>query len=117
MLHCSSPFVKHGKQGMSDPRLIRRSDDGLGLVASPAQGHSVELQPVPDQLETEVARNSLLQPLDLLVAELDHLAALDVDEMVMMISRCFLVPHAARAEIMTRKNAFALEQADCSIYR
>src|SRR5262249_1433355 len=52
------------------------------------QRQSEQLQPVTDQPEAELPCDALLQLLDLLVGELDHLAGLDVNKMVVMAEPC-----------------------------
>ena len=48
----------------------------LGRLLLAVERHPVELEPVADEPEAEFARDLLLEPLDLLVAELDDHAAL-----------------------------------------
>ena len=77
--------------------------------------HAEQLEPVADEAKAELARNALLQPLDLLVAKLDHLARLDVDEMIVMAVARRLVACAPVAEFVTFEDALALEQAHGAI--
>ncbi len=58
-----------------------------------------------DQPVAELARDLLLQPLDLLGLELDHLAAAKVDQVVVMCVGNLLVARAALAEVMARDDA------------
>ena len=60
----------------------RHRDEG-GLVAAIA-GDAIELHAMIDQAEAEPVGNPPLQFLEFLVGELDDLAGLDVDQMVMM---------------------------------
>ena len=48
-----------------------------------------------DELETEVARDPLLQGFNIGIGKFDHATAVDVDEMIMMLARCRLVAAAA----------------------
>ena len=68
-----------------------------------------------DQVEPEVAGHPLLQPFDLLVAELDHAAAFDVDEVVMVAAGGLLVAAAVGAEIVTLEEAAGFEQLDGAV--
>ena len=63
-----------------------------------------------DEFEAELFGDAALQLLDLLVAEFDHAAGLDVDQVIVMRLRHFLVARAAVAEIVTLENAGILEQ-------
>ena len=64
------------------------------------EGDAVKLHPVIDEPEAELLGNSLLQRFQLVVDELDHLAALDIDQMVVMVVRHSLVAGAAVAELV-----------------
>ena len=77
--------------------------------------HAVKLQLVADQAEPQLAGHPLLQPLDLLVAELDHAAALDVDQVVVVAAGGLLVAAAAGAEIVALQEAVGLEQLDGAV--
>ena len=48
------------------------------------EGDAVELHAVVDEAEAELLGDALLQRLELVVDELDDLAGLDVDQMVVM---------------------------------
>ena len=63
-----------------------------------------------DEIVAELVGDGALQLFDLLVAELDHAAGLQVDQMVVMVARHLLVARAAVAEIMARENVRLLEQ-------
>ena len=67
------------------------------------QRHGIKLEPVIDQLVAELAGDLALQPLDLLGLELDHLAAAQVDQVVVVRFRNLLVARAALAEIVARR--------------
>ena len=81
------------------------------LATAAAERHAEELEAMPHQLEAQVAGHPLLQALDLLVAELDHLSALDVDQMIVVHPWRLLISHATGAEVVARQDALALEQA------
>ena len=63
-----------------------------------------------DQLVAELAGDLALQPLDLLGLEFDHLAAAQIDQMVVVRFGNLLVARAALAEIMALDDAGILEQ-------
>ena len=68
-----------------------------------------------DQAEAELLGDPLLQRLQLVVDELDDVAGLDVDQMVVMAFRRGLVARAAVAEIVALEDARFLEQADGAV--
>ena len=55
-----------------------------GFVLVVVERHGVELEPVIDQFVAELARDFGLQALDLLRLEFDHLAAAQIDQMVVV---------------------------------
>jgi hypothetical protein len=75
------------------------------LLFAGLQLDSIELQPMIDELVAELACHELLQPLDLLIAKLDDLSRLKVDQMVVVIVARLLVARAAIAKVMLRQNA------------
>src|SRR5579863_6851030 len=84
-----------------------------GLLAAPR--HGVKLEAMPDQFVAELAGDEFLQLLDLLVAELDDPAALQIDQVVMMGTGHFLVARAAVAEIVPREDVGLFEQSHGAI--
>src|SRR5579872_2139097 len=64
-----------------------------------------------DQLVAEARRDFALQLFDRLVAELDDLAALQVDQVIVMLGRRLFVACAAIAEIVALEDTGLLEQA------
>jgi hypothetical protein len=66
---------------------------------------------VVDEAEAEALGDLLLQRLELVVGEFDHLARLDVDQMVVMRFRCRFVARSAVAEIMPLEDSRLLEQS------
>src|SRR5262245_15249762 len=100
---------------MTVPPKSSRSHTGLRLAV--LERHAEEFEPVADEAVAELARHGLLQPLDLLVAELDDLAGLHVDEVIVVAEARGLVTGAAVTELMTLENARALEQAHGAIDR
>src|SRR4051812_12322538 len=83
--------------------------------ALPAEGHPVKLHAMVDEAEAEPLGDLLLQGFELVVGELDHIAGLDVDQMVVMgLGRRF-VAGAAVAEIVALENSRLLEQADGAV--
>ena len=67
--------------------------------------NAIKFEPVADQFESEFAGDALLKRLDLFVGKLNHPAALDINEVIVMLPGSFLVAAAAVAKIMTLKNA------------
>ncbi len=68
-----------------------------------------------DQLEAEFLRNALLQALDFLVAELDDVAGLDIDEMIVVLARGFLEAHTASTEVVARNDSLAGQKTNGAI--
>jgi hypothetical protein len=91
--------------------MIRHASSCSGL-----ERRAEQLEPVADQAKAELARHGLLQALDLLVLELDHLAGLHVDEVIVMAVPGRLIARAAVAELMALKNAGAFEQAHGAVH-
>src|SRR5438094_290088 len=75
-----------------------------------AARHRVKFEAVPDQLVAELVGDDLLQFLDLLVTEFDDPAALQVDQVVVVVARHLLVARAAVAKIVAGENIGLLEQ-------
>jgi hypothetical protein len=72
---------------------------------------------VADQLVAQLAGDALLELLDLLVLELDDLAGLGVDQMVVMLGAHALVARpAAVAEIVAVDDALAFEQPNRAVH-
>ena len=90
---------------------------GVGTEAqfSRPRDDAVKLHPVIDEAEAEPLGDPLLQLLELLVDELDHLAGLDVDQMVVMGFGRGFVAGAAVAEIVALEDARFLEQANGAV--
>ena len=65
-----------------------------------------------DEAEAELLGDPPLQRFELLVDELDDIAGLDVDQMVVMLVRRGFVAGAAVAEFVAREDPGFLEQAD-----
>src|SRR5262249_54293791 len=72
----------------------------IASLARALEGHAVEFELMADEAEAQITRHPLLQALDILVAELDHLAAFDIDEVVVMAARRLLVAAAAGPEVV-----------------
>ena len=62
-------------------RALRRAAAALAFAV---EGDSVELHPVVDEPEAELFGDALLQRLELVVDELDHIAGFDVDQVVVV---------------------------------
>src|SRR5229473_2740476 len=78
--------------------------------------HGKELEAMLDEPVAQSLGDVALQLLDLLVAELDDAAGLQVDEMVVMVGRHLLVACAAVAEIMARQDVRLLEEAHGAVH-
>src|SRR5260221_6332685 len=78
------------------------------LLVTPRQ--RIKLEAVPDQLIAELVGDDLLQLLDLLVAEFDDPAALQVDQVIVMVARHLLIARAAVSEIVARENIGLFKQ-------
>src|SRR5690606_15847787 len=76
---------------------------------------AVELQLVADQLIAQLARNLGLQPFDLGVEELDDLARLGVDQVVVVVVAGLFITAAAVAEVVLLDHARLFEQAHGAI--
>src|SRR5262245_55185513 len=90
--------------------MARASCTSSALLVGGLQLDAIELKPMVDELVTELARNELLQPLDLLIAKLDDLSRLEVDQMVVVIVAGLLIARPAIAKVMLRQDAGILEQ-------
>src|SRR6516162_41003 len=77
--------------------------------------HTVEFELVADEAEAQVARHPLLQAFDLLVAELDHLAAFDIDQMVVVAARRLRVAAAASPEVVPLQEAIGRKELDGAV--
>src|SRR5215472_436761 len=71
---------------------------------------------MPDEFVAELIGNDLLQSFDLLVAEFYHSTGLQVDQMVMVSTRHFLVAGAPITEIVSCQNTGLFKQPHCPIY-
>ena len=72
--------------------------------------HRVELEPVMHQAVAEAPRYVGLEALDLFGLELDHLAGLDVDQVIVMLALCPFVAGAPVAESMARDDAAIFQE-------
>ena len=75
-----------------------------------ATRNRIQFEAMPDQLVAKFIGDDLLQTFDILVAKLDHPTRLQVDEMVVMRARHFLVAGSAIAEIVPGNDARLFEQ-------
>src|SRR5215210_5984546 len=87
----------------------RRREDGCSAIA--VEGDAVQLHAVIDEPEAELLGDPLLQRLELVVDELDDVAGLDVDQMVVVGLRRGLVARAAVPELVPLEDACLFEQA------
>ena len=61
------------------------------------------------QFKTQFTGNDLLQPFNLVIMKFNHLARLEVDEMIMMFLGHLLVARTTVPEIMALQNARLFE--------
>ena len=76
--------ARNSSASRGDARAPARQRDERGAQRSRSSGDAVELHAVVDEAEAELLGDPPLQRLELLVDELDDLAGLDVDQMVVM---------------------------------
>src|SRR5690242_4164776 len=86
-----------------------------GALSVAIERNSVELHAVIDEAEAELLGDPLLEHLELIVDELDDVAGLDVDQMVVVGFGGSLVTRAAIAELVPLQDSRLLEQADSTI--
>src|SRR5271154_3356694 len=72
--------------------------------------YGVKLEAMIDQLIPEAGGHLVLKLFDVLVAELDDPPALEIDQVVVMIQRHFLITGGTLPEMMTREDVRLLEQ-------
>src|SRR5215213_902388 len=89
-------------------RPFRRAFVSLAIAI---EGDAVELHAMIDEAKAELFGDALLEHFQLIVDELDHVAGLHVDQMVVMGFRRRFVAGSAVSELMGLENASFLEQA------
>ena len=72
---------------------------------------------MPDQIVAELVGDDLLQLLDLLVAEFDDPAALQIDQVIVVVARHFLIARAAVSEIVAGEDVGLFKQPHGAIDR
>src|SRR5271169_6865734 len=82
-----------------------------------AARHRIEFKPMADEFVAELIGYDFLQSFDLLVAEFDHPTGLQVDQMVVVSARHFLVAGAPVAEIVSSQNTGLFKQPHSPIHR
>src|SRR6476646_4235697 len=82
---------------------------GRGLAIA-VEADAVQLHPVVNEAEAEPLRNPLLERFQLVVDELDHVAGLDVDQMVVVGCGSRFITRPPIAELMALENSRFLEQ-------
>src|SRR5215212_8784937 len=88
-----------------------------GASSIAVERDAVQLHAMVDEAEAELLGNALLQRLELVVDELDHLAGLDVDQVVVVGFGRGLIAQAAVAELMALEDSGLLEQPHGTIDR
>src|SRR3569623_1043635 len=96
------------------PARTRRSTVGRNSTF-PVERDAGQFHAMVDETEAELLGDRFLQLLELGIDELDHLAGLDVDQMIVVRFRCGLIARAAIAEIMPVEAAGLLEQPDGAV--
>src|SRR5262245_1690845 len=76
----------------------------------PVERLAVQLQPVPYERKAQLARNLLLQLLDVVTVKLDHPSCGDVDQMIVVAACRLLVAPATASERVPLENALLLEK-------
>src|SRR3712207_2812449 len=92
------------------PRLTAVIAASSPLGALPLQGDRIELEAVRDEAEAEPPGDLRLQRLDLLGAELDHVAGGEIDEMIVVLLRGPFVTRAPADEFELLDDPLRLEQ-------
>jgi hypothetical protein len=80
------------------------------VLAIAVEGDAVKLHSMVDEPEAELFGDALLKLLQLLVDELDHIAGLDVDQMIVVRIGGGFVSRTPITELMPLENARFLEQ-------
>ena len=77
----------------------------------------IELQPMANKFVTQRIRNLLLNFFNGLVAELNDVATIDIDEMIMVLSRHLFVTSTTIAKVVAIKDIGFLKQLNRTVYR
>jgi hypothetical protein len=88
-----------------------------GSGASLFDSGSVQFKPVIHQPVAQFLGHPLLQVFDFFVVEFDDFTAFDIDQVVVMIFRDFLVPRTSVAKIVTVQDILLLEKANGPVNR
>src|SRR4051812_29205134 len=88
-------LLAHGCRHQHATCWFNRTSDFRWLLR---EGHGIELETVPHETVTELAGDLGLETLDLGASKLHHLARIQVDEVIMVLLRRFLVTGSAVAE-------------------
>src|SRR5258708_4067683 len=86
-------------------------------LALAAAGHRVKFKPVPDQIVAKLLGDEMLQLFYFIIAKLDHAAALQVDEVVVMRAGHLLVTRSAITKIVTRQYVSFFKQPNGAVNR
>src|SRR5690606_13438742 len=78
---------------------------------------AIKLKTMINQFEAEFLGDLVLQFLDLIAGELDHLPGLNIDQMIVMLIRYFLVAGAAVTKIVALENTVFFQHADGAVNR
>ena len=93
---------------MDAVQMTAKRSFGIGSRLA-ATRNRIQLEAMSDKFIAEFIGDDLLQTLDIFVAKFDHSTRLQVDEMVVMRARHFLVAGPAIAEIVPRNDARLFE--------
>ncbi len=95
-------------------RLTLSGGPWAALDADPANAGlahlaGIEFKAMPDEAVAKTLRHLFLQPLDLRIAEFNHLARIDINQMIMMLRGDLLISKTAITESVALKNARVLK--------
>src|SRR5690606_10260414 len=74
------------------------------------QRYSMQLEAMPYKLEPELPGDALLQLLDILVAELDHVSRFEIDQMIVVLASRLLIAPPPGAELVSLEDPLRLEE-------
>src|SRR5690554_143620 len=95
----------------------KRASKDAPTTSPPAFLTPIQLQPVMDDLVAELAGDLVLQLLDAVGLEFDHVAGVDVDQMVVMVAHRRLEARGAALESVAVDGADALQQLHGAVDR
>src|SRR5262249_14599856 len=112
----------HVKSARGPPRSSAHYRGGQGCVHSflavgfAVQGYAIKFQTMADEAISGLFSYAPLQVFDLVVVKFDHLAGLDIDQVVVVFLGSLFIASATIAEIVLGQNARLLEQPYRAVY-